>query len=333
MTGQPDASLPRVRFACWKCCARRRPEEQAHRTAGGTLPGGRARASPVARRQPLLRAGCTNALFERLTEVPARWLKPAFVFLGSLPVPLNQPLVCPPSPQPVHGPAALPGPPPLAQGVVWGRGMVQSQISVTDKASVNSITNFRQQPCLLFFLKHRSSLLQVQERRNKPLRCGQWLWRSLFFLTLLLTFKYSGFIALKDALCKGIFQKAEGLTVLNMCSGTLGALLTKWASQRCSSTRNNRNVLAWWICGQARARTALRRLGNGRSGGMTSHVTADLRSSSFPSVFIVSERLWQTVLCQGACFLREGQIQWRKKSKKQLWTTPQPLHTKFSRLN
>lgn len=236
-------------------------------------------------------------------------------------------------PQPAHGPAALPGPPPLAQGVVWGQGMVQSQISVTDEASVNSITNFRQQPCLLFFLKRRSSLLQVQERRNKPLHCGQRLWRSLFFLTLLLTFKYSGFIALKDALCKGIFQKAEGLTVLNVCSGALGALLTKWASQRCSSTRNNRNVLAWWICGQARARTALRRLGNGRSGGMTSHVTADLRSSSFPSVFIVSERLWQTVLCQGACFLKEGQTQWRKKSKKQLWTTPQPLHTKFSRLN
>lgn len=47
----------------------------------------------------------------------------------------------------------------------------------------------------------------------------------MFFLTLLLTFKYSGFIVLKDTLCKGIFQKAEGLTVLNMCSGVSGALL------------------------------------------------------------------------------------------------------------
>lgn len=42
---------------------------------------------------------------------------------------------------------------------------------------------------------------------------------------------------------------------------------------------------------------ALRRLEDGRSGGMTSHVVADLHSSSFPSLFIVSEKLWQTVLC------------------------------------
>lgn len=144
-------------------------------------------------------------------------------------------------PRPVHRLAALPGPPRLARtawpGVGWGQGMIQSQISVTNKAAVNSITDFRQHPCLLFFLERSSSLLQVQERRNEPLRCNHWLWKSLFFLTLPLTFKYSGFIVLKDALCKGILQKAEGLTVLNMCSGVLGALLTKWASQRCISNQ------------------------------------------------------------------------------------------------
>jgi len=64
----------------------------------------------------------------------------------------------------------------------------------------------------------------------------------LFFLTLLLTLKYSGFIVLKDALCKGMFQEAEGLTVPNTCSGILGAPLTQWASQRCASARSNGDV-------------------------------------------------------------------------------------------
>lgn len=53
--------------------------------------------------------------------------------------------------------------------------------------------------------------------------CGE----ACFFLTLPLIFKYRGFIVLKDTLCKDIFQKAKGLTVLNMCSGILGALLTQ----------------------------------------------------------------------------------------------------------
>lgn len=149
---------------------------------------------------------------------------PPFVFLGSLPVLLNRPLVplnrC--SPGLLHRSLLLL----CGRGVVWGQGMIQSEIWVTDKADVNSVTDFGQHPCLPFVLKHSSSLLQGQERRNKPLCWNRWLWTSLVFPPQPHTFKYSGFIVLKDVLCEVVFQKAEGLRVLNMCSGVLGAPLT-----------------------------------------------------------------------------------------------------------
>lgn len=210
--GQPRVSSLCVHFALWKHCKKRLPEEEAHHTAGGTLPGGRTSASPVAHRQPLLGAACTNTLFERLAEVPARWLKRfhrlffwdpfQFLWIGLLFAHL---------PRLVHGSAARPRPP-LLTCAAWPGDCLGP-------------TN--------------GSLLQVVEGRMSHYAAyGE----ACFSLPYCCLFKYSRFIVLKDALCKGVFQKPEGRTVVNMCSGVSGAPLTKWALQRCISTRNNRNV-------------------------------------------------------------------------------------------
>lgn len=128
---EPHVSSLCVHFALWKRCKERLPEEEAHHTAGGMLPGGRTSASAAAHRQPLLGAACTNTL-----SGPAHWSVgsvaetfPPFVFLGSLPVPLNCPFVCPPPPAcaRTHGTpqASTAHSCCLAGGVAWGQRMVR----------------------------------------------------------------------------------------------------------------------------------------------------------------------------------------------------------------
>lgn len=61
---------------------------------------------------------------------------------------------------------------------------------------------------------------------------------------------------------------------------------------------------------------------------MTSNVTTDLFNRSFPSVYIVSERLLQTVLCQGTCFLK-GTGYCREKQQKTVVTQLPPLPSSY----
>lgn len=61
---------------------------------------------------------------------------------------------------------------------------------------------------------------------------------------------------------------------------------------------------------------------------MTKSVITDLFNRSFPSVFTVSERLLQTVLCQGTCFLK-GTGYCREKQQKTVVTQLPPLTTSY----
>lgn len=125
--------------------------------------------------------------------------------------------------------------------------------------------------------------------------------------------------------CAKTFQKAKGLTMFNICSGILGALLTKWVLQRCIPARSNRNV----------ARHKWEQFCAGLRMGEVEEWQAVWWQICAAFFFFCFYSKWEAMAhsVPGSLFSDSNLGTVEKKRKNLFWTTPQPLHTKFSRLN
>lgn len=123
----------------------------------GHAPSGRTSASPVAHWSSLLGAGCTNSLFERLSEVLACGWNISMVCFSGMPSSCSELASCLPTPLPVRGPAVLP----RSLAPLGGGGLGNDYRSHFS----NFITDFRQHFCLMLLLKCSSSLLQIWAKK------------------------------------------------------------------------------------------------------------------------------------------------------------------------